>query len=79
MLFAALTAWAVHPSIWVLFVMLIPMVADGLIQLLTRYESTNLRRLVTGVLFGYSFAILLVLSAIAAYEFGAQIGRTHFS
>lgn len=37
-----------------------PMVADGLIQLLTSYESTNLRRLLTGILFGIAFDSLLI-------------------
>lgn len=37
-----------------------PMVADGLIQRLTPYESTNLRRLLTGLLFGIAFDSLLI-------------------
>ena len=77
MIAAAATAWIVHPPLWVLFVMLVPMVADGVIQLLTRYESTNGRRLVTGLLFGYALAILFALSIIATYQFGFQLGRQY--
>lgn len=74
MLFAAATAWVWHPPLWALFVLLLPMVADGFIQLLTKYESTNPRRLVTGLLFGYAFAILVVWFFIAAWRFGVSIG-----
>ncbi len=40
--------------------MMLPMVADGFLQLLTPYESGNYRRLVTGFLFGIAFVFLLV-------------------
>ena len=74
MLIAAATGWLGRPPLWALFVLLLPMVADGFLQLLTGYESTNPRRLVTGVLFGYAFAILLVWSAVAAWRLGVSIG-----
>ena len=76
---AVCTAWLAHPPLWALFVLLIPMLADGGIQLLTRYESTNIRRLVTGLLFGYSFCVLLGWSVIAAYQFGVHLGQQHIS
>ena len=41
------------------FIMTLPMVIDGLIQLKTKYRSTNKRRLITGLLFGYGFFSLL--------------------
>lgn len=74
---AVCTAWAGYPPVWVLVILLVPMVTDGTVQLLTSYESTNGRRLVTGVLFGYGFAALLVRSACAAYWLGVQFGRQH--
>ena len=43
--------FGLHPILALL--MLVPMVLDGFIQLLTRYESKNVRRLWTGLLFGY--------------------------
>ena len=37
-----------------------PMIADGSVQLFyDRYESTNIRRLVTGTLFGVGLGFLL--------------------
>lgn len=39
---------------------MLPMVADGFRQLLTKYTSTNLRRVITGFFFGMAFDSLLV-------------------
>lgn len=54
-------------------VLLIPLVADGFIQLLTPYESTNPRRFVTGLAFGYGFLALFLYSCLAAYRFGYSL------
>lgn len=62
------------PPVWAAVVLMVPMVADGVIQLTTAYESTNPRRLVTGILFGYSLAALFAVSTAAAFRFGWQLG-----
>lgn len=66
-----------RPSVWVLAMLMVPMIADGLIQLKTAYESTNPRRFVTGVLFGYGLMTLFITSIVATvllgYQFGQQI------
>ncbi|MFT4105304.1 MAG: DUF2085 domain-containing protein [Lacrimispora sp.] len=49
---------------------LIPMAFDGGLQLLTAYESTNFKRFFTGILFGYGFFDLLIMSAVATYRYG---------
>ena len=54
---------------------LLPLVLDGGIQRLTRYESGNIRRLLTGMLFGYALVGLLVLSTIGAARWGYQLGK----
>lgn len=74
-LFAALTGWFYRPSIAVLCLMLLPMVTDGAVQLLTAYESTNLRRFVTGLLFGYAGAILFAISCSAIFMLGHGLGQ----
>lgn len=56
------TWWAVHPPAGVAAVLLVPLIADGLLQLCTPYESGNLRRLATGLLFGYGLTVLLLTS-----------------
>ncbi|MBQ1251411.1 MAG: DUF2085 domain-containing protein, partial [Firmicutes bacterium] len=44
---AIVSLWFYVPPIWVSLVLLIPLVVDGFVQLLTRYESNNIRRLIT--------------------------------
>lgn len=51
-------------------VMMIPMMIDGFVQLLTKYESTNLKRFITGMLFGYSLISLFILSNLYVYNLG---------
>ena len=36
----------------------VPLIADGFLQLLTSYESTNFKRVLTGVPFGFGLGIL---------------------
>lgn len=71
---AAVTYWLIHPSAAVTAALLVPMVADGIAQLCTPYESGNLRRVVTGALFGYGLTVLLFLSLGWAYQWGFGVG-----
>lgn len=50
--------------------LMVPMVADGFCQLLTRYESTNGRRLVSGILFGYGLYGVFLRSTILTFQWG---------
>lgn len=61
------------PPAVVCVALMLPMIVDGIIQLKTAYESTNLRRLVTGFLFGYALFALFALSVIATFNFGYQL------
>ncbi len=54
-------------------ILLIPMLLDGIIQLRTTYESTNWKRLLTGLLFGYAITTLLVTSLVATYWLGYHV------
>lgn len=54
---------------------MIPLIVDGTIQMFTKYESNNLRRFVTGFLFGYGLSMLFVLSMIAVTELAVKSGR----
>ena len=54
--------------------LLIPLVIDGGVQALTRYESTNGKRLVTGILFGYGLVNLFLLTTAATFRWGADVG-----
>ncbi len=48
------------PSFWVACLMMLPLVADGFTQKLTAYESNNIRRLWTGILFGIAFIFMFI-------------------
>jgi uncharacterized membrane protein len=61
------------PSVPAAIAMLLPLVADGFLQLKTRYESTNLRRVATGFLFGYGLLALFLISSKAAFLFGYHL------
>lgn len=60
------------PDIGMTILLLIPLLLDGFIQFFTSYESTNKRRFVTGVCFGYAFICLFVKSIILVYQAGYQ-------
>lgn len=47
------------PPIYILVILLFPMIIDGFIQLHTRYESNNLKRAITGILFGYAASSII--------------------
>lgn len=55
--------------------MLLPMIGDGFIQALTKYESNNIKRFITGFLFGYGLCMLFVVSSIGAYNIGQSIAE----
>lgn len=49
-----------YPSFAIVVLMMLPMVADGLLQLFTSYNSNNTRRLATGILFGVAFVFFFI-------------------
>ena len=60
-------------SIVVSLLILIPMILDGVVQMMTAYESNNGRRFITGVFFGYGIVMLFVITSIMAFEFGMNL------
>ena len=48
------------PDFWVVCLMMLPLVVDGFTQRLTAYESNNIRRLWTGILFGIAFIFMFI-------------------
>ncbi|MCM1089925.1 MAG: DUF2085 domain-containing protein [Muribaculum sp.] len=45
---------------WIACLMMLPLIVDGFVQRLTAYESNNLRRLWTGILFGIAFIFMFI-------------------
>lgn len=78
MIVAIVTVMVYQPDWRLCVISLLPLFADGLIQLCTSYESYNFRRLWTGILFGYGFTMLLSQSAMYAYSIGYTFGLEHF-
>ena len=64
-----------RPPVWLTLVFMVPMVTDGLIQLKTAYESTNPRRFVTGVLFGWALTAFALVTLGLAYRYGYHMGQ----
>ena len=50
---AGIAASCFHKSSWKSLFLTLPLMADGCAQKFTSYESTNPRRLCTGILYGY--------------------------
>ncbi len=59
-----------HPSAYMSILLLIPLILDGGMQALTYYESTNKRRFLTGMLFGYALSNLFFLSTGYVFQYG---------
>ena len=72
---AAFTYVIWHPQIGMLIVLMLPLVIDGFVQLKTGYESNNIRRLWTGILFGYGLFTLFIISSAFALRYGIEAGR----
>ena len=56
-------------------VFLLPLIADGFLQSLTKYESSNIKRLVTGILFGYGISVLFISSTEWVMRNGYSLGK----
>ncbi len=48
------------PSFGVVLLLMVPLIVDGSVQKLTSYESGNIRRLITGILFGMALIFTFV-------------------
>ena len=71
---ALIAVWFLRPPYWLMAVMMVPMAADGLIQGLTEYESTNWRRLITGILFGFGITMIVIMFLISVFKMGVLVG-----
>lgn len=71
---ALIAVWFLRPPYWLMAVMMVPMAADGLIQGLTEYESTNWRRLITGILFGFGITMIILMFLITVFKLGVLVG-----
>lgn len=63
----------VPQNFWFLL-LAIPMILDGFVQKFTKYESNNIKRLLTGILFGYAFVTFIILTTGYAFKYGYDMG-----
>ena len=61
-----------RPSFGISVLLMFPLLVDGFFQLLTSYESKNVRRFVTGLLFGYALTNLFAKSILLVYQAGNE-------
>ena len=69
-----IAVWFIRPPYWLMAVIMLPMIADGLVQGFTKYESTNWRRLITGLFFGFGITMIILMIFIAAFNYGLTVG-----
>ena len=48
--------------------LMLPLIIDGTVQMFTKYESTNIKRCITGICFGYAFINMLIVMQIWTNE-----------
>ena len=64
------------PSVAVTILMMMPLTIDGAVQRTGKYESTNIRRLITGILFGIALILLITHIFLAGYRRGLSLTGT---
>lgn len=52
------------PALIVLPILLVPLAVDGMVQKFTSYTSTNFRRVVTGILWGFAEFTLILMGIV---------------
>ncbi|MBO4711104.1 DUF2085 domain-containing protein [bacterium] len=67
--------WFWKPTIIWSIIMMLPLIIDGFVQLLTKYESTNIRRLITGIIFGIGLSAFIVRIDTIIYDIGVEWGK----
>ncbi len=77
MFLSLISCFFFRPSAKISFLIMLPLIINGFAQALTQYESNNIRRVITGFLFGYGIFMLFAISMIMAFKFGVDIGRTY--
>lgn len=58
-LLVCILGWLWMPPVWMSVLFMVPMLIDGFLQSLTKYESKNYRRFITGLFFGIGISVLV--------------------
>lgn len=73
-IFSLLSSFIYIPSVKLSLILMIPMIIDGFTQSLTKYESNNILRVITGFLFGYGIFSLFVIFTVITFKYGYNLG-----
>lgn len=73
---AIILLWFWQPAFIAICIMLLPLIVDGTVQKLTTYESNNLRRFVTGILFGIGITAFFAKTTVFAFDIGIAYGQS---
>lgn len=65
-----------HPDLQIALLLMLPLIIDGFTQSLTSYESNNGKRLLTGILFGFALAVLVLMSTVWTAGQGFSFGKS---
>lgn len=77
-LLAVVSLWFYRPPFVLAVLLMIPMIVDGILQLKTAYESRNIIRCITGLLFCYGFISFWVIGEIFSYGLGQSVKEMIF-
>lgn len=74
MIIAIPIAFKIKDLSWIYIILLsLPLILDGFIQLLTKYESNNFKRVVTGFLFGIALIFIFLKIHYSALSIALKI------
>ncbi|OUQ59257.1 hypothetical protein B5E58_05640 [Tyzzerella sp. An114] len=75
MILSAFLFYIYIPPLNFCILIMVPMIIDGFLQSLTKYESNNILRFITGFMFGYGLISLFIKSNIIVAKYGYNIGK----
>lgn len=70
---AIIVPFFIRTPLW-LIVFVIPLIVDGTIQRLTKYESNNFKRFITGLLGGFGGLVFFIELGVLCYYLGYNLG-----
>ncbi len=74
---AIISCFFYRVPLYVAIILWVPLIIDGTVQMYTKYESTNTKRMITGLLFGYGITMFFVITWIMAFEYGRELAAQY--
>ncbi|ONI46419.1 hypothetical protein AN641_00100 [Candidatus Epulonipiscioides gigas] len=74
-LIAIIVSFFIRISFFYSCLILLPMIIDGSIQILTSYESNNIKRAITDFLFGVGLVMIMIQVALFSINIGIELSQ----